>query len=148
LVYEWSGCASGSDRRAECQVSSPGKFQAVVQVTDGRGGSARAQGHAEGTNQPPVARFGPYAPSSLAPGQEGQFLGWIEDEDVSCGREWCRAARVSGACVGQPRLECTCLAGLELDVRAGQSPGNCHIEVELIDPWGRVGLTGLDVPVR
>lgn len=148
LTYEWSGCASGSDTRAECQVSAPGKVQAWVQVSDGRGGSARAKGTAEGTNEPPVARFGEYAPSSLAPGQEGQFLGWIEDEDVNCGRPWCRGARVSGACVGEPRLECTCLAGLELYARAGASPGTCHIEIELVDPWGRAGVTRLDVPVR
>lgn len=147
LSYEWSGCASGSGARAECVVSAPGEFPARVRVSDVHGASSGARGVAQGTNEAPKARIG-YAPASLAPGQEGEFLGWIEDEDVFCGRQWCREARVSGACVGKPSLECTCLAGLELHARAGASPGTCHIEVELVDPWGRVGVTRFDVPVR
>jgi hypothetical protein len=42
LTYIWSGCASGTQPTATCNVSGPGSFTATVVVSDGHGGQAQA----------------------------------------------------------------------------------------------------------
>lgn len=59
LEYEWSGCASGAGRTAECRVNHVGPATAVVTVRDSRGGVALGTASVTGVNQAPrVTRVG------------------------------------------------------------------------------------------
>jgi large repetitive protein len=56
LSYAWSGCASGNEASAPCQVEHPGTISAAVTVTDGQGGVTTVVATAEGTNRAPTIR--------------------------------------------------------------------------------------------
>jgi hypothetical protein len=58
LSYIWSGCASGTSATASCTVSSLSEVEAVVHVSDGRGGEANASHMASGVNAPPTCSIG------------------------------------------------------------------------------------------
>jgi hypothetical protein len=145
LSYAWSGCASGQERRATCTVNAPGLYGAIVRVSDGRGAQASAAGSARGTNAPPVVRIA-YVQNQPAVGRLTILLGWIDDEDIDCGYEYCRSVRASGSC-SQARLDCSCRGGTDIHVTPSQ-PGTCRLDVEVVDPWGLAGTTTLtlDVP--
>lgn len=149
LSYAWSGCASGTDAQAQCQVTGPETFEATVEVSDTRGGVARASVAARGENFPPDRVF----PATLPP-QPSQFqvllYGNVEDPEsgVICGRQYCLDARASGPCGPSVFLECTCLAGAMAELRTGNGPGTCVVEVRLRDALGAVGTATTRFEVR
>jgi hypothetical protein len=147
LTFEWSGCASGSEREARCTIDAPGAFEATVRVRDGHGGSATARGAARGTNAPPVLKVG-YLPENPHIGSDATVLGWVSDEDGSCGGSYCGGGRASGACEGsRVVMDCTCLGDVQIDVHP-TSLGTCRLDIDLVDPWGLRGTTTVTFDVR
>ncbi len=139
LAYEWSGCASGSSRRATCVVDSPGSHTAKVVVRDGRGGSASASRASQGTNRPPSAVFATGSPQPS--NRSVEMLGYTQDPDEGgfvCGREYCVEGRASGACTFYS-FGCTCLRGLEVHVQTTTGPGTCKVTLVVQDEWGLRG---------
>lgn len=59
LSYSWSGCASGDLPTATCTLRAPGRVEAMVTVSDGRGGTALAPVVIVGrsSNRPPVLKI-------------------------------------------------------------------------------------------
>lgn len=139
LSYTWSGCAAGSGERAECQVTGPSSFEATVEVSDARGGVARASIVARGINLPPDFVF----PPTLPP-QPSQFhvvlLGNVHDPESGglCGHQYCLDARLSGACGPSVFFECTCLGGAQAELTTGTGPGVCTLDVRVRDDLGAV----------
>jgi hypothetical protein len=143
LTYSWKGCTSGQEPMSSCVIDAPGTVEAAVEVSDGRGGSAKAALPVHGINRPPYAVFLPLQPP-LRAGQAVAIYGNVKDPDDGfvCGRQWCVRAEASGACGPSAFLECTCLAGLEAEVRA-TGPGTCAVTFTLKDDWGLEGQTVL-----
>ncbi|HEX6737327.1 MAG TPA: hypothetical protein VF310_03535 [Vicinamibacteria bacterium] len=143
LTFSWTGCARGTGPQSACVVDAPGTMQAVVEVSDGRGGIAKGSLPIHGVNGAPFAVFLPLqAPPRV--GQAVEIYGNVKDPDDGfvCGRSWCVRAEASGACGPQAFLECTCLAGLEAEVRA-TAAGTCTVTFTLKDDWGLEGQTVL-----
>lgn len=141
LRYSWSGCAAGSSPRAACTIDRPGAFIASVDVSDDHGHTTGAAISATGTNQPPGVQIG-YA-TLLPSGSTIDLLGNVidADEGVLCGRQYCVSAVASGACGGGAAvyLDCTCLGGLEAQVRYTAATGTCSVTFTLKDSWGEIG---------
>ena len=150
LHYEWSGCASGAEPHVSCFIPSPGSYTATVTVTDGRGGKAKASRTAAGTNRPPTATFGyPNGAESSNTSVSVLGNGYDPDEGFFCGRNICVEARATGACgPPSPFLDCTCLAGIEVDVRTITGPGSCSVTVVVQDEWGLRGSGTLTFQVK
>jgi hypothetical protein len=146
LTYEWSGCASGTAASATCAVAGLGSVAAGVTVRDGRGGVASADAKAEGVNRPPTAAFG-VRPKVARVDSSVLLLGWVDDEQGDCGRDYCVAAQASGACGPGVFFDCLCLSGLEVFVATGPQAGTCRIDLTLIDPWGARDVTTVTLPV-
>jgi hypothetical protein len=149
LTYSWSGCASGNGETAECQVTGPTAFEAVVAVSDARGGTARAAAQVRGENLPPNRVFAETLPPQASRTQVLLF-GNVEDPEsgVLCGRRYCLDARASGPCGPDVHFECTCLAGAEAELRTGDGPGTCTVEFRLMDDQGAVGIATTRFEVR
>jgi hypothetical protein len=139
LSYSWSGCAFGTDARADCRVTGPSTFEATVEVSDSRGGVARASVTTRGINLPPDHVFLPTLPP-----QPSQFLvtlyGNVSDPESGglCGQQYCLDARLTGACGPSVSFRCTCLAGAEAEFRTGNGPGVCTLEVRVRDDLGAI----------
>jgi len=148
LEYEWSGCASGSGRHATCVVDSPGRHVATVRVRDGHGGSASASGASQGTNAPPTVSFGLLAPTPVPSNSGSDFLGDAHDPDegLICGTSVCVEGRASGPCTFS-RLKCTCLAGIDGNVRTTTGPGTCRVTLVVQDEWGLRGSGSISFAV-
>ncbi|HET9314021.1 MAG TPA: hypothetical protein VFQ51_00465 [Vicinamibacteria bacterium] len=58
LRYTWSGCASGSEPTARCEITGPGPHTASLLVEDGRGGVATGSITLDGRNAAPVVTGG------------------------------------------------------------------------------------------
>lgn len=138
LRYQWSGCASGTGSSASCTVATPGRVEAIVQVTDEHGLATTATAVGTGTNRPPGVQIGYISryPSSTTYGLLGNVLD--PDEGFLCGRQYCESASASGAC-RLTRFDCSCLGGLEADVAATAASGLCTVTFALKDSWGQVG---------
>jgi len=139
LTYSWSGCASGSERDADCRVTGPSLFEAIVEVSDGRGGSARASVATRGINLPPNRVFAATLPPQ--PSQRDVMLfGNVEDPESGflCGSPYCLDAHATGACGPSVVFECTCLGGASAAFRTGNGPGVCTLEVRVRDELGAV----------
>jgi hypothetical protein len=135
LEYKWSGCASGRQRTAVCQVDGLGDFQATVRVTDGRGGETTGTGTARGVNNPPRVDFGFTPP--LRPNHIDVGGGYVTDED-QCGNRDMRAD-VSGACDRAVML-CSDSGILDIEVHVTEGPGQCRVTVTFRDRWGAVDV--------
>lgn len=148
LDYEWSGCTSGSETRSTCLVSSPQTFTARVIVRDGRGGTANASKAVDGTNRPPVAQLG--VPATASSNTNVTILGNGQDPDQGfiCGGQICVDARASGACAAPGLFSCTCLAGIELQLRTTTGPGSCTVTVVLQDEWNLRGSESFTFQVK
>lgn len=149
LTYSWSGCASGTDAQADCRVTGPSAFDATVEVNDSRGGTARASATTRGENFPPNRVF-----AETLPPQPSQFVvllfGNIEDPESGslCGRQYCLDARASGSCGPGVFLDCTCLGGAMAELRTGNGPGSCTVEVRVRDDLGAVATLTTRFEVR
>lgn len=147
--YSWSGCASGTDPLAECRVTGPSAFEAVVEVDDARGGTARASVTTRGINLPPHRVF-----AATLPPQPAQhyviLLGNVEDPESGflCGRQYCLDAQLSGPCGPNVFFDCTCLAGATAEFRTGNGPGACTLSVRVRDDLGAVGVVTTRFEVR
>lgn len=148
LRYSWSGCASGSGPRATCEVTSPGTHTATVTVSDGRGGSATASKGCKGTNRAPTASFFPVTSNPQPANRTVTLIGNGSDPDEGflCGRDLCVDGRASGACTFV-RFDCTCLAGVEIDVHTTTGPGTCKVTLVVQDEWGLRGSGTASFPV-
>jgi hypothetical protein len=137
LMFEWSGCASGSSPRASCQVSRPGPVYVTLRVSDTHGHVVTRElaGSGDGVNRPPGVQIG-YV--TAFPGSF-ELLGNVMDPDDGflCGRQYCVSAVGSGACSGGS-LDCTCLAGLEANVLRNGT-GTCTVTFTLKDKWEEIG---------
>ncbi len=137
ITYRWSGCASGSAPRAQCQVATLGDVTASVEVTDAQGLAATAEVTGTGTNRPPEFGIGYtwVAPS----GGSVEFLGWVRDPDEGYlwGSRYCVSAEASGACT-RASLRCPS-SGPELIVLRSAPSGTCEISLEVKDSWDDVG---------
>jgi hypothetical protein len=145
LRYAWYGCASGTGARATCVVERPGPVSAAVEVSDGNHAPARAQATALGSNRPPDVHVG-YV--TLFPSGAIEILGNVQDPDegLLCGRQYCGEATVTGACVNA-RLECTCLAGLEVFLVRTAASGTCTVTFSLKDSWEQIGTPAISFDV-
>jgi hypothetical protein len=143
LAYTWKGCTAGAARTAGCRVNAPALFTAAVEVSDGRGGTARGSVEVEGRNRPPSATLSPAHPPFRA-GPVVEIYGGILDPDDGhvCGRQWCVRAEASGACGPAAFLDCTCLGDLYAEVRP-LAAGTCTVTVTLADDWGLEGQSVL-----
>jgi hypothetical protein len=96
---------------------------------------------ATGANQPPDIRIGyvTLLPSALTIDLLGNVID--PDEGFLCGRQYCVSAVASGACGGgaPTYLDCTCLGGLEAQVKYTAAAGTCNVTFTLKDSWGQVG---------
>ena len=135
LSYSWKGCTTGSGRTSSCTIDSPGTFTAAVDVSDGRGGTARDSLSVSGINRPPSAILNPHQPPFRV-GQHVEIYGVVQDPDdgLVCGRQWCVRAEATGACGPSAFLDCPCLGDLYAEVRA-HSVGTCTVTVTLKDDW-------------
>jgi hypothetical protein len=139
LTYSWSGCAFGTDALADCRVTGPMRFEATVEVSDARGGVARASIATQGINLPPDFVFAPTLPPQ--PSQSiVRLYGNISDPESGglCGHQYCLDARVTGPCGPSVFFDCTCLGGAEAEVRTANGPGLCTLEVRVRDDLGAV----------
>lgn len=138
VTFEWSGCASGSQPRATCQVPRPGPVYASLRVSDNHGHAVTRElvGSGEGVNRPPGVQIG-YV--TTFPGSY-ELLGNVIDPDdgFQCGAQYCVAASGTGAC-GGGHLKCTCLGGLEATVMKTGTGGTCTVTFTLKDKWGEIG---------
>ena len=144
LSYSWSGCASGTQRRTQCEVRELGRHRASVEARDGRGGRASASGQAQGANRPP-AWWGPN-PRRLDPLPSGALLPFAggqpddpdgdEDPNVLCTRV---AFSVSGPC----RAGLASCGGVgdvfDVDFTTTTGPGTCVFVATTRDSWGAEG---------
>jgi Big-like domain-containing protein len=146
LQYVWSGCASGTSPRATCTVDRPGQSTALVEISDDHGHTVRGAVSGDGTNNPPGVQIG-YI--TVFPSGDIELLGNITDPDEGflCGRQYCVAATASGAC-GSARLDCTCLAGLEVDVARTAASGTCTVTFSLKDSWGQLGAPSISFDIN
>jgi hypothetical protein len=149
LTYAWSGCTSGTDEVAECQVTGPTAFEAIVEVSDTRGATARASALVRGENFPPNRVFAETLPPQPSRTQVLLF-GVVEDPESGtlCGRKYCLDAHASGPCGPGVHFECTCLAGAEAELRTGDGPGTCVVEFRLTDDQGAIGIATTRFEVR
>lgn len=149
LTYAWSGCASGAQEVAQCQVDGPTAFEATVEVRDARGAATRASALVRGENFPPNRVFSETLPPQPSRAQVLLF-GAVEDPEsgVLCGRRYCLDARASGPCGPDVHFECTCLAGAEAELRTGDGPGTCTVEFRLMDDLGATGIAVTRFEVR
>lgn len=141
LHYSWSGCASGSAPRATCTIDRPGTVAASVEVSDDHGHTVSGSISATGANQPPNVQIGHAI--LLPSGLTIDLLGNVNDPDEGtlCGRQYCVSAVASGACGGGApvALDCTCLGGLEAQVKYTAAAGTCNVTFTLQDSWGQIG---------
>jgi hypothetical protein len=167
LSFQWSGCASGTDSRATCQIDAIGDFTAEVQVSDGRGGVARARASVRGTNKPPpepgpfscglytlagrqAARVagapqGPFPTGSVGYCMWGDFL----YADAEGDRLVCDQVAVSGPCTAGAVFECGGIAdAMSFDFRTGAQPGDCAFTATIRDGWGAAASTTVTVRVE
>lgn len=149
ITYAWSGCTFGRDSLADCRVTGPSTFEAIVEVTDARGATARDSVTIRGINLPPDDVFGTTAPSQ-ASGALVILLGNVRDPEDGgiCGREFCLDASASGPCGPNVFLDCTCLGGAYAEVRAGTGPGTCAVSVRVRDRQGAVATLVTRFEVR
>jgi Big-like domain-containing protein len=126
LTYSWRGCASGTRSTATCEVTAPARVNAVVVVSDGRGGVTTASAEAEGVNRSPNVGGGSDVsgtpvllhPSAFDPDEDDIVCGWSGD---------CR-------CTGNQRnndIECDAPPGLE----------TCTMLFRCVDPFGALAET-------
>lgn len=149
LTYRWSGCASGGGRTALCTIPRPGLFTGEVEVEDARGLTGRASATAEGVNLPPRAEMsGGYTGWTDSNGRPYLlFFGNVfDDEGFTCGRQYCNGTSASGPCRVYLN-QCTCLAGLEVEIHLDPGPGTCTAELHLKDEWGASGVWRHSFPV-
>jgi hypothetical protein len=118
---------------------------ASVEVSDNHDHTTRAGVVGYGTNFPPGVQIG-YV--TLFPSGTIELLGNVMDpeEGLLCGRTYCASASTSGACT-LARFECTCLAGLEVDVVRTAPTGACTITFSLKDSWGQTGTPSVSIDV-
>jgi len=145
LRYAWSGCAAGTSARAVCTVERPGAVAASVDVNDDHGHAVNGAVSGDGTNHPPVVQI-EYITAFPSGGIE--LLGNVIDPDEGflCGRQYCVSATASGAC-NSAWLDCTCLAGLEVQVTRTATSGMCTVTLSLKDSWGQSGTPAITFDV-
>jgi hypothetical protein len=151
LQILWSGCGSGRDLLADCEITALGPRSARIEVRDGRGGAAAAVAQAVGTNQAPYLSFGGQIPDPAAPntvyylvtGQPEDPDG-DEDPNVLCSRLTLTA---SGPCRGG--FLCGGVSdGFDVDVRTLSGPGTCILEARTRDSWGSEATSRLTIRVQ
>jgi len=147
LHYAWSGCASGTSNRATCTIGRLATFDAVVLVNDDHGHTITVTATATGINHPPGVGIG-YIVLLPTNSSTVDLLGNIADPDEPlCGAEYCVSAAASGACGPSAFLSCSCLAGLEVEVRRTATSGLCTVTFTLKDSWEEVGTPSITFDV-
>jgi hypothetical protein len=167
LHYRWSGCAGGTDADATCSIDRLGVLTATVEVTDGRGASAKASKNVEGTNRAPTpgSFFCFYRPSQN-PGApdcghagceppiptngigfciDGSFSGRdVEGDGMGCG-----PISATGPCTVLGIYECGGVAdAFSFEFRTGDQAGECVLGITVSDDWGATGSTEARVSVQ
>ena len=132
LTHTWSGCAQGQGAEAVCSVTAPGFHAAVLEVTDGCGGSAAASLQFEGTNQPPVLQ-GFY--SDPAP-QPWGFAVADDPEDGFCLGVSLKDCHVEGACRLRGCRKLCLSDSIEFAIDTDPGPGMCTLSMTVEDEWG------------
>jgi len=126
LAFLWSGCASGTERTAVCDVTAVGTVTATVVVSDGRGGLASARGEAEGTNSAPVVTGG--ADFAAARARFNVFYDDPDGDPLVCG--WLGNCQCTGS-VQSYNLDCVLPSGL----------ASCVQRFSCTDPFGASSFT-------
>lgn len=124
LDYVWSGCATGNDTIATCNVTAPGDTVAAVVVSDRQGGVGTATYTVRGTNHTPTIRAGQDVVSGgqrlLADGDD------LDGEHLNCG--WWGDCQCTGS---NQSFTLIC------NVPAGVS--TCFQRFACTDPFGALG---------
>jgi hypothetical protein len=130
LSYTWSGCTSGTQATARCEIVAPGVFTAAVVVRDAFGGVTSVSEEAVGVNEPPSVRGG-----RTVSGPNAALRVTHSDPDgdrLTCG--WSGDCTCTGQ-QGSFDLTCTVPAGA----------GTCGMRFVCSDAFGATGHTDFTV---
>lgn len=168
LRFRWSGCASGSQATTTCSIDRLASVTAMVEVTDGRGGSASATKTAVGTNLTPVpGNFYCYYRPGQNPGAPDcgtescpaplptNGIGYCMDgnfnaRDTEGDLVLCGPVIARGACGPSAGIyECGGAAvAFSFEFRTGPDAGDCVLTISMSDSWDAAASTTVRVPVR
>lgn len=148
VSYVWSGCGSGTARNTTCTVERPDQQLSVaVEVTDGRGQTARATGTPTGTNLPPTVTITDFVLweswNAAAGGGSFEVAAGVGDPEhpsnSGCGGvPSTRTVVATGICdKGYVR----CFGDLEVGALKTAAAGMCVLTFSGADEWGLTGTT-------